>query len=260
MQQIYSDEPHIINRKRKSHIIRTYKPNRILIFIAVLSLLVFGGAICYACISGKNLNEKKSEYYYVQFLVSDSLSDAQVRSEEIKTSGGSGFIINDNGFRVTAAVYKSKTDAESVAAKQNGDVGVYKLTIPKIKLNKFDLADVNNGVKKGLGIYSEVYNAIFPILIDYDSGVQSESVLMTAVINTKTYVRSYKQEFMDICKNENNSIISLISEHLSQIENLLNDAVTQKENTFSVRVKYALSDMLYQRADFSLNVNSLSKT
>ncbi len=65
------------------------------------------------------LRFEKREYYAVCLKVFDDLNSAKAYALSVKSRNGAGYIADDRGYRVLAAVYADRADCESVIKKLN---------------------------------------------------------------------------------------------------------------------------------------------
>lgn len=92
-----------------------------------------------------NIKLKNYTYYSISLGKYDSLERANIEADKIIVRGGAGYIAEFKGFNVLAALYASKSDAESVVKSlKNSDINaeIFIIEIPKIYVeSEFDYSD-----------------------------------------------------------------------------------------------------------------------
>lgn len=127
MQDFYGDKPFIIDGKTT---VRTGKTKTTVrekgvsgAFTAKLALVFLVAIALSAVIAFKTIftvTAEGREYYAVCFYSGQSSAKAEEVRAGLIASGGSGYIISDGEFRVYGGVYADKSQADSVASKEEG--------------------------------------------------------------------------------------------------------------------------------------------
>lgn len=162
-----------------------------------------------------------ANYYGVEIATFNDVDSARITSEEIRASGGSGYVVHDDLYRVIAEVYKSEKDAESVSTNLNlaGYVtNIYLFKIEEINYHLFPTS-VRNATKSVLKYQDIMYEQL------YDTAVSLE-----------------KQEIDYTSARE---VIAMLK---SQISNMLVDyessANNQIDNKYVQKVRMQISSMI----------------
>ena len=162
-----------------------------------------------------------ANYYGVEIATFNDVDSARITSEEIRASGGSGYVVHDDLYRVIAEVYKSEKDAESVSTNLNlaGYVtNIYLFKIEEINYHLFPTS-VRNATKSVLKYQDIMYEQL------YDTAVSLE-----------------KQEIDYTSARE---VIAMLK---SQISNILVDyessANNQIDNKYVQKVRMQISSMI----------------
>lgn len=162
-----------------------------------------------------------TNYYAVEIATFSDVDSARITSEEIRASGGSGYVVNDELYRVIAEVYSSEKDAESISTNLNlaGYVtNIYVFKIEDINYQLFPIS-VRNVTKKVLGYQSIIYKSLF-----------------------ETAVSLEKQEIDYTSARENIAMLkSQISNMLVDYESSVNDKI---ENKYVQKVRMQISSMI----------------
>lgn len=148
-------------------------------FVLVVLVLVIGFISCLLisdAISGgyiidsavkKIFNEQIAKSYYAVEIASfNDIDSARITSEEIRASGGSGYVIHDNElYRVIAEIYAEEKQAASVSAKLNlaGYVtSVYKIEFKEINYSLFPISVRN--ITRNVMKYQEImYQTLYEV-------------------------------------------------------------------------------------------------
>lgn len=134
-----------------------------------------------------------SAYYYgVEIATFSDVDSARVTSEEIRASGGSGYVVRDELYRVIAEVYTSEKDAESVSTNLNlaGYVtNIYVFKMEEINYNLFPTS-VRNPTKSVMKYQEIMYKSLFDTAvklekqeIDYTSARETIAMLRNQINN-----------------------------------------------------------------------------
>lgn len=131
-------------------------------------------------------------YYAVEIATFNDVDAARMTSEEIRASGGSGYVVHDELYRVIAEVYKTEKDAESVMVNLNLAGYVTNLYLFKIenidyKLLPKSVRNTTKNVLKYQGImYESLYNTAVSLEkkeIDYTSAREDIGMLSNQISN-----------------------------------------------------------------------------
>lgn len=131
-------------------------------------------------------------YYAVEVATFNDETSARITSEEIRASGGSGYVVHDELYRVIAEVYKSEKDAENIATNLNlaGYVtNIYLFKIGEIDYSLLPMA-VRNSTKNVLKYQDIMYQTLYQTAIslekqqiDYTSAREDIGMLKSQINN-----------------------------------------------------------------------------
>lgn len=137
-------------------------------------------------------NDVVASYYAVEIATFSDVDSARITSEEIRASGGSGYVVHDELYRVIAEVYKSEKDAESVSTNLNlaGYVtNIYVFSIEEIDYHLLPTS-VRNATKNVLKYQDIMYQSLFETAvslekqeIDYTSAREDIAMLASKINN-----------------------------------------------------------------------------
>lgn len=252
MQQFYGDSPHIIDRKRKKraqkrHTVASFKAGGLLATFAAICVIALFAAVFFTSDSSDTFRIKARTWYYVSFYSPTEIVEAELSAQNIKETGGAGYIINDGVFHVAASVYDSQRDAQTVADKQSKPAAVYKLVMPEIKLETIKDKDTSERVKRGFDAYSGVFDDITDVLIQFDRGAATESALMHAVSNVRSEIIAEREVQQSIYNETSSPAVNALCDYLESAAASLDVAVLSEKNGLSSRIRYALCEIVYQR-------------
>lgn len=219
MQIISLDEPHIINKRPRRNVIKTFRLNVFALIIVLVSAVALTVAVVVGVAAGKYMRVSAEKYYLVEFGAYDTLLEARSAAEKNAASGGAGYVLNDGKFRVIGAAYRSKADAEAVKAKQSDAASVYILKIAAVKRPLIADGKTSKAAAAYMNKYKKYLSDLYAVTLALDAGEQGESVLAASIA-------------------EASAVLTL--------------AATQKQSTLSSRIKYALVDILNKRAELSV--------
>ena len=252
MQQFYGDSPHIIDRKRKKrekkkHTIVSFRAGGLLAACAALCVTALFAAVFFASGASDTFRIKAQTWYYVSFYSPTEIVEAELSAQNVKETGGAGYIINDGVFHIAASVYDSQRDAQTVADKQTKPAAVYKLVMPEIKLETIKDKDTSERVKRGFDAYSGAFNDITDVLTQFDRGVTTESALMHAVSTVRSEIIAEREVQQAIYNETSSSAVNALCDYLESAAASLDVAVLSEKNGLSSRIRYALCEIVYQR-------------
>ena len=131
-------------------------------------------------------------YYAVEIATFSDVDSARITSEEIRASGGSGYVVHDDLYRVIAEVYQSEKDAESVSTNLN--LAGYVTNIYLFKIEDIDYhllpTSVRNATKDVLKYQDIMYKSLYATAvslekqeIDYTSAREDIAMLKSQISN-----------------------------------------------------------------------------
>lgn len=163
-------------------------------------------------------------YYAVECRTFEDIDSARVYANTLRARGGAGYVVNDNGYRVLAEMYSSRSDAESVARslKLDGeDARVYSVEIKDVDYSKFP-SSTRNVVKNTLKYIDDVYMELYTIGLDLAEKRIDESMAKSRVIGLYKKMNNVSVEFNANCDNETNDInIIKVRVQLRAVEGVL---------------------------------------
>lgn len=131
-------------------------------------------------------------YYAVEIATFSDVDSARITSEEIRASGGSGYVVHDDLYRVIAEVYQSEKDAKSVSTNLN--LAGYVTNIYLFKIEDIDYhllpTSVRNATKNVLKYQDIMYKSLYATAvslekqeIDYTSAREDIAMLKSQISN-----------------------------------------------------------------------------
>ena len=131
-------------------------------------------------------------YYAFEIATFCDVDSARITSEEIRASGGSGYVVHDDLYRVIAEVYQSEKDAESVSTNLN--LAGYVTNIYLFKIEDIDYhllpTSVRNATKNVLKYQDIMYKSLYATAvslekqeIDYTSAREDIAMLKSQISN-----------------------------------------------------------------------------
>ncbi len=137
-------------------------------------------------------NDITAYYYAVEIATFSDVDSARITSEEIRASGGSGYVVHDDLYRVIAEVYSTEKDAESVSTNLNLAGYVTNIYVFKIEDIDYHLlpASVRNATKNVLKYQDIMYKSLYATAvslekqeIDYTSAREDIAMLSSQISN-----------------------------------------------------------------------------
>lgn len=186
-------------------------------------------------------------YYAVQAGNFADSQTAKVFATQLSSIGGAGYVINDNGFRVIAEVYRLKKDADIVAARLATDG--YEASVYTIEFNKLDYSafpqTLRNNTKQVIEYIGISYNTLYKISANLAekkidaSGARSElKTLLASVRNTLVDYESNADNNID-----DDSVMKIrvqLNAAVAAIQNLLDDKMSNNDLLSNIRYTNAM--------------------
>lgn len=160
-------------------------------------------------------NSNTVQYYAVILSEFDELSAAQAESTSSAESGGAGFVWEDETYKVVANIYKSREDADKVAA--NLLDSEYTATVYQITY------DINSDIKEVFDLLDDVYADLYTISTEVEKGDMSVVVASSEVNKLKSDVHLMQIKYGTMQTSES----PIVSELLSNLEDYLESASLQ---------------------------------
>jgi len=172
--------PHLIKRGR----IKLSKP--IAIILAIIFLALGFASVFIFLIPNLGAGLSRRTYYILTLGTTTNLVQAENLSTQVKNGGGGGFIINDGIFHVTAAVYKDRLDAESVAARMMNefDAEVLTINIPRKRIRGLNTHQDNRSFRNILLFSIELVDFIVYQNLKLDTNETTDSAIIY-LLNTR---------------------------------------------------------------------------
>ncbi len=188
-----------------------------------IALAVLGVLLCVFIFSlifkSKVFKLDKKEFYGVSVGCYASEATANYFASSVKNRGGCGGVLNDNNqFYVFAAVYTSKADASSVAAKivENGeDASVYTFTLPKIKIK---ISEGNRTIiSNALNLFEEQLSALLNLAVEFDNNNINGNDIVIEVVQMMAEIDAAVSLFTKIMGEEEDlTIMDILAAFSSQ--------------------------------------------
>jgi len=101
-------------------------------------------------------------------------ANAADQAASLQGMGAAGYIVEDTYFRVLAAGYKSKADAESVAERIRTDeameVGIYEMACPGLNIEITAPADIAEGLRRIVADWGQMTDEWYQAFLNMDQG------------------------------------------------------------------------------------------
>lgn len=198
-----------------------------------------------------SFNIKGQTYYSVSFGRFENLAEASREADKIIVRGGAGYIVKDKGYNVLASLYKSKTDADSVAGylkEANYNATVYEIKIPDIYLKtEFDYSKILNDLMLPLSWLCDLYYKID----DYEITIHSANSEINKIINNLNLsAANFEKRSLDGVKD-----IRIKAEFKVIINSLENLQLNFTLEDLSLKIKQTQFKILYGIIDLFAEIN-----
>ena len=241
MQQYYGDEVRIIpangKKSRNNRVNGGNFGKKFVVLVIVVCVIALLFTAFYSPLPSDKVRIFTRSWYFVETYAESDYEKVVLESENAKERGGGGFVINDGNFIVTIALFSVKQNAQTVAQKNDG-AKVYEVVISGGVIER------NEPLISALNLHGEIYDNLHSSLVDFENGKSSEAlVLFTA------------QGWIDNAKKIQNDLPTdkylLVNNYLIKIMSSLENLIKDEKHTLASRVRYALCEIVYERAKLS---------
>lgn len=237
------EEPYIITKKQT---VRRIYWGRIIATVTVVCLAAIGLVLWLSRTNGKIVTVAHS-YWFVCVGEHNSQSEATAHAEQVKAAGGAGYIYGNAPYKVVAACYADKADAEKVSERlaAGGEttsvfsVSCHSFTVEKPKKN----ADV---LKKTLQYPQELFFALYDISEKTDTKEITETAAKYAVMKMRVKCSDYASESAGIGSVADNYLATLFASFALSLDNLAYEAYNVPQ-----AIKYALCEFAVKIGEYS---------
>ncbi len=237
------NQPYIITKK---HTVRHVYWGRIIAFVVVVALIVIGVVLWFSRSSGKLVTPAR-EYWFVSMGEYGDLAEASSRAETVVASGGAGYIYGQTSYKVVAACYADKSDADKVSERLGAGgehVSVFSVACAEIAVEKPKKnADV---LKNMLKRPQELFDALYDISVKTDTKEITETAAKYAVLKMSVKCSDYASESAKIGSVADTYLSVLLTSLALSLDNL---AYAQKD--FPQSIKYALCEFAVKISDYA---------
>lgn len=190
-------------------------------------------------------------FYFVEIDNFQTYNKANSLANEIKNSGGAGYVYFDGTYHVLASFYSNYKSAEKVVNNLKTDyksatvftIETYKFTDKK-KLN----SSQNKSIKNFLdSTYTMILN-LEKLNTNFDKkSLQIEELNIHIKNNQKEFDKAYSSLMEDL---KNNSKFNFIKEYLVQMKSSLSNLSNLENNTASSTLRYETVKLVINRIQF----------
>lgn len=237
------EEPYIIEKKRKSPKYKTVRriyAGRLIAAIVIICLLVIGGVLWFSYSDGK-LFVAAREYRYVSMGKYGDISAASKRADDVIKSGGAGYLYGKSEYKVMAACYADKSDADEVCARlvSAGETAeVFTASRPAISAEKPKSKAIAALLKEMLPKPDELFDELYAVSVKADTKEISEAAALYAVLKMSVTAAGYAEK----CSEREEKACVYLSKLLGEISESL-DKLARTEKNVAQSVKYTLCEI-----------------
>lgn len=185
-------------------------------------------------------------YYAVEVGSYADIDSARAASDMYRNVNAGGYVINDGSYRVIAAVYTNKDDAEAVVTKLINDGlsgSMYEIKGAKVNYNKY--GDIGNDLEAAVNYCETIYGKLYKISIDLDKGEITENQAKIEIQTIFNETLETKNTLVERTKSYpyDDTVIMVRAELLAYcavLENLNNDSITRPSLLADIRYSYTL--------------------
>ena len=261
MPKIYSNDVVLI--KKKGGFFKGFL--RIMVVLLSIVIMVVGGVFLSNLISGNILNIDthsikidKKEFFVISFGEYENYQDCSECSVWVTNSGGSGYVLNDNGvYRVSAQVYTRQSDADLVVENFPSDISYeYKILKKSVSKKVFKIENVSksdkNQILSDINTVFLTLNSLLGVSNDLDKGVISPVNAGSKVNSLKSDIKIANFSIKSINSTYNDKNLTNLYNFLIKFEDGLDVCINKllTQDSSKSAIKYCACEMIYNYSDF----------
>ncbi len=232
----YDQYKKTINKKNKFHFS--------VIFVLIILLLGL-------CIFLYPKQTTANNFYFVEIDNFQTYNKANSLANEIKNSGGAGYVYFDGTYHVLASFYSNYKSAEKVVNNLKLDyknANVFTIETNKFLVNKNLNSSHNNSIKNFLDATHKIILNLEKLNTEFD-----KKSLQLSELNI--HIKNNQEEFDNVYSNlmenlKNNSKFNLAKEYLIQMKSSLSNLSNLENNTASTTLRYETIKLTITRIQF----------
>ena len=190
-------------------------------------------------------------FYFVEIDNFQTYNKANSLANEIKNSGGAGYVYFDGTYHVLASFYSNYKSAEKVVNNLKSD---YKnATVFNIETYKFtDKKKLNSSQNKSIKNFLDTTHTMILNLEKLNTNFDKKSLQIEEL---KIHIKNNQEEFNNVYSSliedlKNNSKFNFIKEYLVQMKNSLSNLSNLENNTASSTLRYETVKLVINRIQF----------
>ena len=189
-------------------------------------------------------------YYALNMGTYANLDDAKSTANVVIQAGGGGYIWKTGqNYVVLGSIYLNEKDCNKVVENiaEQYKASVYKIKLPKCNFVVEDITrNERKTIQKSVEYCNEIFESLYEISIDYDTGKISNIAVGAKVNSLKSQVSSKKSEIYNLYTKYNVACLNSIHSTYLAIEDvmdlLINQMLTVENNQHLV--KYAFMEIM----------------
>ena len=225
------EQPYIISKKRT---VRKIYWGRIIAVSVALSALIIGVTL-YVFRTHGSITVDSRTYWLVSMGSYSDAASAKEKAEEVKLSGGAGYVYSADSFVVAASCYASEDDARTVCSRLDG-AEVYSLSCPKLIVSKPKSGAAK--LKELLKLPAKIFDELYDVSVKLDTSEIGESAAKYAALRLSSSCASYASECVDIGGDAGKYLYNVLSFASEKTESL-----AVESGDAGQRIKYLLCEL-----------------
>lgn len=194
------------------------------------------------------------EYYCINYGTYSGLSEAQKAASALRLRGGGGYIHNDGKYRVFAALYLNRADADSVCERLQGanTFSVHKIVIPSCKFYCGSDSETRAKSAAALQIFNFTIESLYSVFVELDKNMISEAEAELRLSSVKNQVARQRGEYESVAAKTDSAQAARLKAELVSLEinvGIISEASFITEN-IAVEIKYYMLKIAFSYKNF----------
>lgn len=213
--------------------------------------IISGGEIFNNLAEVLSSNNGAPIYYAVEVGSFPDIESARATSEVYRLRNAGGYVINDGSYRVIAAVYANKNDAETIVEKLISDGlsgSIYEIRGAKVNWDKY--GEVGKDIEAAVNQCDIIYNRLYEISNNLNKELITEQDAKLEIKALQNEIEATRNVFMDKTKDYayDDTVLMVRAElaaYIAILENLNNDTIPRPSLLADIRYSYTMIAHMY---------------
>ncbi len=193
------------------------------------------------------------DWHTIQLGVYENADAAALQAAQYVTRGAAGYVLADDRYRVLAAVYNTREDAETIKARlkegQNIDAYIYRLSTEEVELSVTAAAAQIQALRDGFAVVQDTLTEMGRLSAELDKQNLDGGAVILGAQEAKLRVQRAQKTLEDVLGSASSAVVTGLKELL----NTANDGLemicaqnAQESVNMTSKIKYHQIDLLWR--------------